>query len=844
MKYRVHRLFARWRKLHRWQKALSLVGAAVIVAATSLYLWIFADLPAINQISDGMNIPSTRLLDRKGRLLYEIIDREGGRHTVVPLAEIPRALIEATIATEDRNFYTTPGIDPVGIARALWINLRGGEVRAGGSTITQQVARNLLLDPQQRAARTLQRKLKEMVLALRLEQQYSKDEILALYLNQSYYGNLAYGVAAAARVYFDKDVSALDLAECTMLAGLTQRPGTSDPLTNPQAAKARQKVVLDLMVQDGKLTSEQATIAFLEPLQYGSGRFDIRASHFVMTVWDRLRREYPDQLAAGGLEVTTTLDLDWQTAAETIARRHIDKLNKPVPGAPDHHATNAALVAFDPRTGEVRAMLGSVDYFNSEISGAINLAMTPRQPGSTLKPFTYALNFDPSRADPWTPATMILDVSTPFITQRLQSYTPGNYGLVEHGPVSVREALASSYNIPAVIALDHIGLEALLDLLHRLGISTLNDPTRLDLSVTLGGGEVRLLELTAAYGAFANGGAAVPPAMILSIRDQDGKPLYQWQPPKPTPVLDPRVAYLITHILSDDDARLPAFGDHSALQIGWPAAVKTGTTTDFRDNWTIGYTPDLVVGAWVGNADNTPMVNVTGVTGAGPLWNEFMQAVLKGQPRREFARPDGLTVAEICSPSGLLPTPLCPTRKRELFIAGTVPTQPDTMFQEVVIDSNTGLIATDTTPEQHRIRRVVQIVPQEAHDWARRRGLDQPLAADSPNAARQNPLRLLLPDPYTVYQLSPLLPLDVQTIRFAAAVPPDTASITFWLDDREVGRVDGAPWSMQWALAPGKHTLHVVATLTDGSQQTSDPIIFTVVSFVLPDDQPASGEFK
>ncbi len=842
-------LRTRWLRLRHWQRVMLPAGAFLLLAGLGFYLWIFADLPPIDRLQAGMALPSTRILDRHGRLLYEIINREGGRHTAVPLSRIPQALIDATVATEDRNFYSTPGVDPEGIFRAVWINLQGGEVRAGGSTITQQVARNLLLDPEQRASRTLQRKLKEMVLAVRLAQNYSKDDILALYLNQSYYGNLAYGVQAAARVYFNKDVQALDLAECAMLAGLTQLPGSNDPLTNPQAAKDRQKVVLDLMVQAGHLTREQADIAAQEALQYGSGRFDMRAPHFVLAVWDQLQRDYPDLIHQSGLEVTTTLDLDWQNVAESIARRQIDKLNNPGPGEPAHQASNAALVALDPQTGQVRAMLGSVDYFDEKINGAVNMALAPRQPGSALKPFTYALTFDPSQPNPWTPATMILDVSTPFITQRLQSYTPGNYGLVEHGPVLIREALASSYNIPAVVALDHVGLQPLLNLLHRLGISTLNDPTRLDLSLTLGGGEVRLLELTAAYAAFANSGRAVRPSLILEVRTQQGKPLYQWQAPQSdAPIIDPRVAYLITDILSDNNARLPAFGDRSALQIGRLAAAKTGTTTDFRDNWTLGFTPNVVVGVWVGNAENTPMVKVSGVSGAGPIWNEFMRTILKGQTEISFERPDGLLESEVCTASGLVPTPACPSRKRELFIAGTEPTQSDSMFQEFTLDSATGLLATDSTPQNRRIVRVYQVLPQEARDWALRHGIDQPPTTANPVGAKgtgsQKALRLLMPDPYTVYQLTPQTPLNSQRIRFAAAVPPTATSITFWLDGQEVGSAFSDPWWIWWALVPGHHTLTVSAQLQDGSTQTSDPIAFTVVSFVPPDEQPPSGEVK
>lgn len=845
----IEALYVRWQRLRRRQKVLSLIGSMVVVVGIGFYLWVFTDLPSIDQLQAGLIIPSTRILDRNGRLLYEIINKDGGRHTAVPLSQIPQALINATIATEDRNFYFTPGVDLEGVIRALWINIQGGEVRVGGSTITQQVARNLLLDPDQRASRTLQRKLKEMVLALRLAQHYTKNEILALYLNQSYYGNLAYGVQAAARVYFNKDVQALDLAECAMLAGLTQLPASNNPLTNPEAAKARQKVVFDLMVQEGFLTQEQADIAFEEPLQYGSGRFELRAPHFVLMVWEQLRRDYPDLLYQGGLEVITTLDLNWQNAAEEIARRHIIKLNNPHLGGTIHNASNAALVALDPHTGQVRALLGSIDYFDPEISGAINLALAPRQPGSALKPFTYALAFDPAQPDPWTPATMILDVSTPFITQRLQSYTPSNYGLVEHGPVSIREALASSYNIPAVIALDHVGLKALLKLLHQLGITTLQDITRLDLSVTLGGGEIRLLELTAAYAAFANNGRAVQPALILEVKNKQGKNLFEWQPPSSkAPVVDPRVASLITDILSDNNARLPAFGDHSALQVGFPAAAKTGTTTDFRDNWTVGYTPNLVVGVWVGNADNTPMIKVTGVTGAGPIWNEFMRMVLRGQPKPDFVAASGITSVEVCAPSGLLPTPYCPSRTVEHFIIGTEPTFPDTMFQAFTLDSLTGELADENTPLERRIEQVYQVLPQEAWDWAQKHGIKQPPISTFPVSAQgadqREDLRLLLPDPYTVYQLTPLTPLESQRIRLLAAVPPEVRSITFWLDDQEIAKVSTEPWSTWWELVPGHHILKVSAIMQDGSTRIGDLIPFTVLSFLPPDNRPSTGEVK
>ncbi len=838
----LRRHWLKWSRLPRWQRALAVVIVLVLLGGVCFYWWIVADLPDLDALETGMALPSTRIYDRSGRLLYQIADPDTGMNTVVALDDLPDCMIDATLATEDANFYRHPGVDVQGVMRALWINVKGGEVIAGGSTITQQVARNLLLDPDQRAERTLRRKLRESVLALQLTRSYSRDAILSLYLNQTYYGNLAYGVEAAARVYFGKHAADLTLAECAMLAGLSQAPAQYDPLVNPQAAKDRQRVVLDLMVKHGYISLADADRAHAEALNYAAARFAIEAPHFVAAVWTQLQREYPAALYQGGLEVTTTLDLSWQNAAREAARRHLAWLNDPPPGEPPHNAHNAALVALDPHTGHILAMLGSPDYFNERIHGAVNAALAPRQPGSALKPFTYAAAFDPTSPDPWTPATMILDVSTPFVTRRLESYTPSNFGHVEHGPVLIREALASSYNVPAVVALDHIGLDALVRLVTRLGITTLTDTSRFDLSLTLGGGEVRLLELTAAYGALANGGYRVDPAYILEVRDREGNVLYEWSPPDhERPVIDPRVAFLITDILSDNEARIPSFGPGSALNIGRPAAAKTGTTTDFRDNWTVGYTPNLVTGVWVGNADNAPMIEVSGISGAGPIWNEFMRRVLLGQPKLAFDVPDGVVRAEVCAISGKLPTEHCPKTVWEWFIEGTVPTEPDTFYQQFVIDTRTGLLADEYTPPEHREARVYLVLPPEAEDWARRKGIPQPPLGARIAGGENVPARLLSPDPYTVFRLTPLLPESEQRIRLAVAVPTHTEQVAYWLDDQRLATVTEPPFVYWWALTPGEHDLVAEVSLADGSTVMTDPVHFRVGTWIPPEERPTSG---
>jgi penicillin-binding protein 1C len=846
MQHHVHGFVQWWRGLRRRSKIASIAGVGLMLALIGGYFWLFAGLPSIDNIQAGLALPSTRIYDRQGRLLYEVIDPNGGRNTAIPLSVMPQTLIQATVATEDRNFYTNPGVDLEGIIRAFWINLRGGEVRAGGSTITQQVARNLLLDPNQRAERTLTRKLREIILALQLNARYSREQILAFYLNQTYYGNLAYGVQAAAQVYFGKDASALDLAESALLAGLPQAPGQYDPLTDPATAQGRQKTVLRLMQEAGYISQDQADSAARQPLQFARGRFPIEAPHFVLAVWDQVSKQFPDQAYHGGLEIRTTLDLDWQHAAERIAAQQIDALNRPGPGQTPHNATNAALVAMDPHTGQIRAMLGSVDYFNAQIGGAINMALAPRQPGSTLKPFTYALNMDPRRPDAWAPATMLLDVSTPFVTRRLESFTPANYGLAEHGPTTVREALASSFNIPAVVALNRVGVSALLSLLHDLGVTTLTDPARYDLALTLGGGEIRLAELVAAYSAFPNQGIPVAPQYVLEVKDKAGMVLYQAAPPAPRePVIDPRVAFLINDILSDNGARLASFGSHSALEIARPAAAKTGTTTDFRDNWTVGYTPSLIVGVWVGNTDNSPMVNVSGVAGAGPIWNDFMRLVLKDTPEDGFMPPPGVHQVEVCALSGMLPSPLCPRTRFDWFIDGAEPRYADTLYQKFTLDRRSGLLANAATPPDQRFEQVYAVLPQEAQAWALKNGFPQPprgaRLAPAGDASADQGVRILSPDPYTIFQLAPQTPFDTQQIRFTAAAPAGTQRVTYYLDDRVIGTAEEAPYGVWWGLRYGAHTAYAIAEMADGARQRSPAVRFDVQSYVPIEAQPVSG---
>ncbi|MGE5777350.1 MAG: penicillin-binding protein 1C, partial [Chloroflexota bacterium] len=755
-----------------WRKSAKFIFAGIILLV-GLVIYTFWNLPSIDSLPQTYMTPSVRITDRDGRILYEILAETGGRNTVLAPENIPQCLKDATIAVEDQYFYTNPGVDITGIIRSVWINLRGGETVAGGSTITQQVARNLLMSEEERTERSLRRKLREAVLAWQMTRKLSKDEILALYLNQMNYGGMAYGVEAASQTYFGKPAGELLLPECALLVGLPQAPGAYNPFTNPDLAKQRQLVVLDLMQKHGYLTEQQRLAAEAIPLSYNPEPYPVEAPHFVWLIKDQI-----DKLTTAGvlnkrqsLVVRTTLDLDVQHMAEGVLKRRIQAFRKEEP-ALSHNVNNAALVVIDPHTGEILALVGSADYFDESIDGALDMATSPRQTGSAFKPFIYALALDPARPTAWTAATSIIDVSTTFSTHDGTPYTPSNYDITEHGPVSVRESLGSSLNIPAVKTLREVGIENTIDLAHRLGITSLNNPQQYDLSLALGGGQISLLELSTAYAALANRGTFTGHYSIFEIHDADGNLLYTQEKEAPVQVFDPRVAWLISDILSDDSARTKGFGPDSTLKVDRTAAVKTGTTTNFHDNWTIGYTPDLVVGVWVGNSGHEAMRNVTGLTGAAPIWHEVLRSLLQGRPDRPFARPDGLTQVEVCDLSGLLPTTACPHTRTEWFIAGTEPTQTDTYYQQIWVDALTNALADDSTPAERRKPMVVLDLPAEAQNWARSQG--RPLLIDFSNAGNhgsQQPDQLILiaPAPNTTYRIDPNFDLASQQLKIQVA---------------------------------------------------------------------------
>lgn len=573
---------------------------------------------------------TTRIVDRNGTLLA--VKWNEGRRTWVKLDRISRDLIDATIATEDSTFYSNTGVDGARIAGAALQNYEEGEIVSGASTITMQLARMLFLQPDARIEQSMDRKMLEAGLAQELTELFSKDEVLEMYLNLLNYGHWAYGPEAAAQVYFGKSAADLTRAEATLLAGIPQQPGRLDLFTNLDTAKIRQRTVLDMLVRHGYVTQAESDAIYAEatPLNPDpDSPYGVNVQpHFVGYVQDWLdSRLGAGATARSGLTITTTLDLKMQALAQDVVAKQVKALQ------PKHDLSNGSLVALRPYTGEVLVMVGSADFANEKISGQVNVARSLRQPGSAIKPVLYAAAFEDNRISP---ATVLWDVPTSFKIEGAKPYTPRNYDGKFHGPVTVRTALANSYNVPAVKLLNAVGIDRMLDSAEALGIRSLeNGRDYYGLALTLGGGEITLLELTNAYGVLASGGQALRPLPVLRMTDARGRPVSVdgmaaagGDGAAPLQAVSSATAFLLTDILSDNTARTPMFGANSVLKLSKPAAVKTGTTDDWRDNWTIGYTRYLVAGAWAGNSDGHPMKNISGVAGAAPIWHDFMEGVL------------------------------------------------------------------------------------------------------------------------------------------------------------------------------------------------------------------------
>jgi penicillin-binding protein 1C len=685
----------------RGRKRIIFLG---ILIGVSIYL--FWGVPIPTKLSSESIPVSTKLLDRNGNLIYEIYaDR---RRSPIELSEIPDNVKKATIAIEDKDFYKHQGFSITGIVRAVYKTAFRQKLE-GGSTISQQLVKNSLLSPE----RTIRRKIREFMLTIVIEGIYTKDQILEMYLNQIPYGGTAYGIEAASETYFGKAAKDLTLAEAALIAGLPQRPSTYSPFgAHPELAKSRQAEVLKQMVENKSITQEEADKAGKEELKYAEVKTPT-APHFALWIKEMLAEKYGEKMVEqGGLRVTTTLDLELQNFAQEAVATEVAKLKR-------QHVGNGAAIVTRPKTGEILAMVGSKDYFAEDEDGKVNVILAKRQPGSSIKPLNYALAL---RDEKITAATTLADIPSCFSVAGQELYCPRNYDGTFHGLVQARFALGSSFNIPAVKVLALNGVENFVDFAKKMGLTTLTDPKNYGLSLTLGGGEVRPYDMAEAFGVFANQGVKQPLTAIIKVTNWKGEVLEEHdvknQELSGERILSPDVTFLISQILHDNNARSQAFGTSSFLNVSNhpEVSVKTGTTNDRRDNWTIGYTEWAVVVTWVGNNDNSEMSGgVSGVSGASPIWNRVMKFVLDKAEKGAYnpdedghswpRQPDGVVGATVCSDVGGLPpsgdpgSPGCPTRF-EYFLEGTVPATSTVTNQDLQIDKTNGQIANkDTLPE-------------------------------------------------------------------------------------------------------------------------------------------------
>lgn len=686
---------------------------AISLLATGFLVWLFWGIPLPNQLAKRGVPISTKILDRNGNLIYEIYTDK--KSTPIKLSDLPPYVTEATLSIEDKDFYKHHGFSVTGIARAAYNTIFNKSLQ-GGSTLTQQLVKNTLLTQD----RTVKRKLRELALTIIVEVMYKKDTILEMYLNQTPYGGAAYGVEAASELYFGKEAKNLTIGEAALLAGLPQSPTRYSPFgAHPEYAQERQKTVLKQMVENKYLTADEAEKIAGEKLTYAQIT-PPKAPHFALWIKDQLVEKYGEEMVdSGGFRVTTTLDLELQEYAQLTVATEAAKLKK-------LKVNNGAAIVIRPGTGEILAMVGSKDYFAEDEDGKVNIILSKRQPGSSIKPLNYALALRDKKI---TPSTPLADVPTCFAVTGQNLYCPVNYDNTFHGLTQVRFALGNSYNIPAVRVLALNGLSNFVEFANSMGLTTLTEAKNYGLSLTLGGGEVKPIDMAVAYGVFANAGIKQPLISILKVEDWLGKVYEEIKPGDRDGdrVLPAEVTYLISHILLDNNARSQAFGTSSYLVVkNHPeVSVKTGTTNDRRDNWTIGYTADIAAVVWFGNNDNTPMSgSVSGVSGASPVWNKVIKYALDHAEAGDYnlpnipkptkpihawpQEPDGVVGKSICwTNGGLPPNPDgtgCQTRF-EYFLEDNVPQALPEVRQDIFVDKVTrGMVPSDSAPDTYDVQ--------------------------------------------------------------------------------------------------------------------------------------------
>lgn len=797
-----------WKKIGR--VALWGVGVFLLIIIF-MFAWFAKDLPTPGKIRNLVSASSTRLFDRNMHPLYTISGEK--KRIIIEKDQIPEIVKNATVALEDKDFYQHFGLDFNGVARAV---LFGGS-RGGGSTITQQFIKNTLLTRE----RTLVRKAKEAVLAVELEFLFSKEDILAMYLNEIPYGGNNYGIEAAARSFFDKSTADLTLVEAATLAALPQAPTTLSPYgPNTDRLVSRRNLALERMAEQGYITGEQARVAQETELKVVTKHESITAPHFVLYVKDWLVGYFTEELGdaqlaeqkveEGGLTVVTTLDIEKQKIAE-------EAVTAAVPSLLRGGASNAGLVSLDPKRGEVIAMVGSIDYFQEQF-GAYNIATASRQPGSSFKPIIYATAFK----EKYNPAYTIFDLKTDF-----GKYIPQNFDNAYRGPVTIRQALGNSLNIPAVKTLALVGLDKALKTASDMGITTLVDKDRYGLSLALGGGEVRLLDMATAYGVLANGGVLMPTTPVLKITDTSEKVLYDHSDPKDGRlVLDPQVAYQITNILSDVEAKKPVFNFSlkNLTLAGRIAATKTGTTNDYKDAWTIGYTPQIVTSIWAGNNDFTSMNRTGGSTAAAPIWDAYMEKAHFGLPVETFVRPEGIQDLAVDRLSNKLPVDGSDVIT-DIFARWQVPTEKDDVHKRIRVCRENGWLANEAIPDELAEVRTFTYVQSELPNnphwegpvraWAAQNGFDNKPPTEQCSASSNSAPQVAITAPANNAVVSGNFAVSAN-----ASSPSGVSKVEFFLDNALILTDTETPYGTTYdasSLSNGTHELAATVTSINGA---------------------------
>lgn len=800
-------------KILKWiAQIIFLLFSLGVLAVSILFFYFSYQLPDPNKLTDRPVAQTTKIFDRNNKILYEVHGDQ--QRTLVSINDIPKHVTEAVIVTEDRDFYNHGGFDLKRMISATIQDVLHRNYSQGASTITQQLIKNTFLTDEKK----ISRKIKELILSIEIEQKLTKPEILQIYLNEIPFGSTAYGVQAASETYFGKNIKDLSIAEGAVLAAIIQAPSYYSPYGNhTDELSVRHHWILNEMQRLGYIDQQQLDEALNTQIQFQRKKEDIQAPHFVFYVLEQLEQTYTSkQIEEGGLKITTTLDLDKQNKAQEIVKKYADK------NGPEMNANNASLVSIDPKNGQVLAMVGSKDYWDVEHDGNVNVATAKRQPGSSFKPIIYAISFQ----DKWFPGSTLFDVKTDFGG----GYAPNNYDKTFHGPVTLRYALQNSLNIPAVKLLALIGMDKAIKTANDMGIESLNDPERYGLSLVLGGGEVKLVELTSAYGTFANNGVHQPTVSILKIENSDGKIIEEFndaiKEKNKKEIFSPQVAYLISNVLSDNASRTPTFGSNSPLYFpDRPMAAKTGTTDEYRDGWTVGYTPSVVTGVWAGNNDNSEMSGESGVYVAAPIWNEYMHSILDNTPVEEFNKPDGIVSITVDKYTNLKPI-LGSDTVTDIGGSWQQPKETSKDISSYSVCKSNGKLADESIPKELTEQRVYRIIHSEMPDqpnwekpvqaWAAGANLSTPPPQEKCVLEEVKP-KISINTPLSNTTVNSLL-----TITTNVSAPNGIEKIEFYFDGTQIGSTSNEPYSITYDVSKAKDGQHFISVnITDKTKLTA-----------------------